>query len=153
MAEEKGLDPAETAAPTSNALHKWLIRIGLLLLAFLLGFVPMWISNRQMSAYLATRGKELHRSRVLNSLTAATIYARRGEYETARQNASSFYTDVRSEMDKGNDGILTEQERIGLNRVMAERDEIITLLSRNDPAAAERLSNAFVEYATVVPNK
>ena len=153
MAEEEVLEPADPASPTSNTTQKWLIRIGLLLLAFVLGFVPMWVSNRQLSADLATRNKELHRSRVLNSLTAATIYARRGEYETARQNASSFYTDVRSEMDKGNDGILTEQERIGLNRVMAERDEIITLLSRNDPAAAERLSNAFVEYVAVVPNK
>ena len=113
----------------------------------------MWVTNRQLSADLATRNKELHRSRVLSSLSASAIYARRGEYETARQNASLFFTDVRSEMDKGADGILTEQERIGLSRVMAERDEIITLLSRNDPAAAERLSNAFVEYATVVQNK
>lgn len=153
MAEEEVLDPAETAAPTSNTLQKWLIGIGLLLLAFLLGFLPMWISNRQLSADLATRNKELHRSRVMSSLSASTIYARRGEYETARQNASLFFTDVRSEMDKGAYGILTEQERIGLSRVMAERDEIITLLSRNDPAAAERLSNAFVEYVGVVPNK
>ena len=153
MAEEEVLEPADPASPTSNTTQKWLIRIGLLLLAFVLGFVPMWVTNRQLSADLATRNKELHRSRVLSSLSASAIYARRGEYETARQNASLFFTDVRSEMDKGADGILTEQERIGLSRVMAERDEIITLLSRNDPAAAERLSNAFVEYVAVVPNK
>jgi len=152
MSDEKVLDATE-AAPKSNVLQVWLIRIGLLLLAFLLGFVPMWISNRQLSADLATREKELHRSRVQNSLTAATIYARRGEYETARQNTSSFFTEVRSEMDKADAGILSEQERIGLNRVMAERDEIITLLSRNDPASAERLSNAFIEYVTVIQNK
>ena len=127
MSEEEARETAETAQ-RSNVLQKWLIRVGLLLLAFLLGFVPMWISNRQLSADLATREKELHRSRVQNALTAATIYARRGEYETARQNTSTFFTDVRSEMDKGDVGILNEQERIGLNRVMAERDEIITLL-------------------------
>lgn len=152
MSEEEVRD-ATDAAPTSNVLYIWLIRIGLLLLAFLLGFVPMWISNRQLSADLSTRDKELHRSRVRNSLTAATIYARRGEYETARQNTSNFFTEVRSEMDKGDAGILNEQERIGLNRVMAERDEVITLLSRNDPSAAERLSNVFVEYVGVVQNK
>jgi hypothetical protein len=152
MSDEEVRETAETAA-TSSVLNKWLIRIGLLLLAFLLGLVPMWISNRQLSADLTTRGKELHRSRVQNSLTAATIYARRGEYETARQNTSSFFTEIRAEMDKGDAGILSEQERIGLNRVMAERDEIITLLSRNDPAAADRLSNAFVEYVGVVQNK
>jgi hypothetical protein len=152
MAEEEVVETTETA-PTSSAMTKWLIGIGLLVVAFLLGFVPMWLSNRQLAADLANRDKEIRRSRIQNSLTAATIYARRGEYETARQNTSSFFTDVRTEMDKGNDGVLTEQERIGLNRVMAERDEIITLLSRNDPAAAERLSNAFIEYVGVVPNK
>ena len=147
--EERVFEPA----PKSNAMRKWLIGAGVILLAFLLGFVPMWISNRQLSADVATRNKELRRSRIQNSLTAATIYARRGEYETARQNTSTFFTDIRAEMDKGNDGVLTEQERIGLNRVMAERDEIITLLSRNDPASAERLSNVFVEYVGVVTNK
>lgn len=152
MSDEEIQDTTGAPAPSSG-LQKWLIRSGILLLAFLLGFVPMWISNRQLSDDLATRDKELHRSRIVNSLTAATAYARRGEYETARQNASSFFTDVRSEMDKGGGGILSEQERIGLSRIMAERDEIITLLSRNDPAAAERLSNAFVEYATVVSDK
>jgi len=152
MADEDLPETTETA-PKSNILKKWLIRGGLLLLAFLIGFVPMWLSNRQLSADLASRAKELRRSRIQNTLTAATIYARRGEYETARQNTSSFFTEVRAEMDKGDAGILNEQERIGLNRVMAERDEVITLLSRNDPAAAERLSNAFVEYVGVVPNK
>ncbi len=140
-------------APKSKALTKWLIGIGVVLLAFLLGLVPMWLSNRQLSADLANRVEELRRSHVQNTLASATIYARRGEYETARQNTSSFFTDIRLEMDKSNDGILTEQERIGLNRVMAERDEIITLLSRNDPASAERLSNAFIEYVSVVQSR
>ena len=96
MPEEEEVRETSEAPEPPNTLNKWLIRIGILLLAFLLGFVPMWISNRQLSADLATRDKELHRSRVLNSLTAATIYARRGEYETARQSASTFFTDVRS---------------------------------------------------------
>lgn len=137
----------------SNPMTKWLIVAGGVVLAFLLGFVPMWLSNRQLSADLADRDKQLRRSRIQSTLTAATIYARRGEYETSRQNTSIFFTEVRAELDKGNDGVLTEQERIGLTRVMTERDEIITLLSRNDPAAAERLSNVFVDYQGVVAGK
>ena len=152
MAEEEVVEKTETVA-ASNSTTKWLIFAGVVLLAFLVGFVPMWLSNRQLSADLADRDKQLERSRIQRSLSAATIYARRGEYETARQNTSSFFTEVRTEMDKGNEGVLTEQERIGLNRVMAERDEIITLLSRNDPASAERLSNAFVEYQGVAAAK
>ena len=152
MAEDEVVETTESE-PSSTPLMKWLIFAGVVVLAFLLGFVPMWLSNRQLSADLADRGRQLHRSRIQNTLTAATIYARRGEYETARQNTSAFFTDIRAEMDKGNEGVLSEQERVGLTRVMAERDEIITLLSRNDPAAAERLSNVFVEYSGVVPNK
>ena len=150
MSEEKVRDNVE-AAPKASALKTWLIRIGLLLLAFLLGFVPMWISNRQLSSDLTNINKELRRSRIRNTLSTAAIYARRGEYETARKASSNFFTDVSAEMDSGNAGILTEQESIGLDRVMSERDEIITLLSRNDPASAERLSNAFIEYVGVVP--
>ncbi|MEO5859903.1 MAG: hypothetical protein ABIR33_13250 [Pyrinomonadaceae bacterium] len=152
MSEEEAGEIIE-GAPRSNVTQKWVIRIGLLLVAFLLGFVPMWISNRQLTADMASREKQLQRSRVQNALTAATIYARRGEYETARQSTSTFFTEIRTEMDKGDAGILNEQERIGLSRVMAERDEVITLLSRNDPAAADRLANMFVEYVGVVQNK
>ena len=152
MSEENVRDNLE-AEPRSGAWKTWLIRIGLLLLAFLLGFLPMWMSNRQLSADLADKNKELRRGRIRNTLSAAAIYARRGEYETARQASSNFFTDVTAEMDSGNAGILTEQERIGLDRVMSERDEIITLLSRNDPASGERLSNLFVEYQGVVGGK
>lgn len=149
MAEEKDR-PDVTPEAEPNVVRIWLIRVGVVLLAFLLGFVPMWISNRQLSADLAARDKELHRGRIQNTLTAATIYARRGEYETSRQNTSSFFTELRNEIDKGNAGVLTEQERIGLNGVMAERDEIITLLSRNDPSSSERLSNLYVAYVGAV---
>lgn len=152
MAEEEVIEKTGTES-RSNPMTKWFIFAGVVVLAFVLGFVPMWLSNRQLSADLANRDKQLRRSRIQNTLTAATIYARRGEYETARQHTSTFFTDVRAEMDKGDQGVLTEQERTALDRVMTERDEIITLLSRNDPASAERLSNVFVEYVGVVPNK
>lgn len=137
----------------SNGMRKWLILAGLVLLAFLIGFIPMWMSNRQLTDDLKARDAELRRSRISNTLSSATIYARRGEYEIARQNASSFFTEVRSEIDKANSGVLTEPERNGLSRVMTERDEIITLLSRSDPSSAERLSNLYVEYEAATGKK
>lgn len=153
MGEKEHVVEKKEAESRSNPMTKWLIVAGVVVLAFLLGFLPMWLSNRQLSADLADRDRQLRRSRIQSTLTAATIYARRGEYETSRQNTSTFFTEIRAEMDKGNQGVLTEPERIALDRVMAERDEIITLLSRNDPASAERLSNVFVEYVGIVPSK
>ena len=153
MAEERSRSDGPEVTPGNGALKKWLIGIGALLLAFLIGFVPMWLNNRQLSRSLEERVRELRRGRIQNVLASAAIYARRGEYETARQNTSSFYTDLSQEMDKGENSIFTEQERLGMNTVMIERDEMITLLSRNDPAAGERLSNVFVEYSNVTRGK
>ena len=153
MAEERLRSDGPQGTPGNGALKKWLIGIGALLLAFLIGFVPMWLNNRQLNRSLEERARELRRGRIQNVLASAAIYARRGEYETARQNSSSFYTELAQEMDKGQNSILTEQERLGMNTVLAERDEMITLLSRNDPAAGERLSNVFVEYSNVTRGK
>jgi len=149
MAEERLRIDDPEVTPGNGALRRWLIRIGALLLAFLIGFVPMWLNNRQLNRSLEERDRELRRGRIQNVLASAAIYARRGEYETARQNTSSFYTELAQEMDKGQNSILTEQERLAMNTVLSERDEMITLLSRNDPAAGERLSNVFVEYSNV----
>ena len=139
--------------PDPSAMRTWLIRIGVVLLAFLLGLVPMWLMNGQLSAELEAKDRVLRRNAIHSAMMSAAIYSRRGEYETARQNTSTFYTELQNEIGKGAQGILTEQERIGLDRIMAERDEIITLLSRNDPASAERLSNVYVEYAAITQNK
>jgi len=153
MTEERLRSDSPEVTPGNDALKRWLIRIGALLLAFLIGFVPMWLNNQQLNRSLEERDRELRRGRIQNVLASAAIYARRGEYETARQNTSSFYTELSQEMDKGANSILTEQERLGMNTVLAERDEMITLLSRNDPAAGERLSNVFVEYSNVTRGK
>jgi len=153
MAEERLRIDDPEVTPGNGALRRWLIRIGALLLAFLIGFVPMWLNNRQLNRSLEERDRELRRGRIQNVLASAAIYARRGEYETARQNTSSFYTELAQEMDKGQNSILTEQERLAMNTVLSERDEMITLLSRNDPAAGERLSNVFVEYSNVTRGK
>jgi len=153
MAEERLRDDGQEVTPHNRASNRWLIWIGALILVFLIGFVPMWLSNRQLNRSLQEKDKENRRARIQNVLASAAIYARRGEYETARQNTSSFFTEISQELDKGESSILTEQERLGLNTVMAERDEMITLLSRNDPAAGERLSNVFVEYSNVTRGK
>src|SRR5688500_14283411 len=94
MAEERLRSDGPEVTPNNDALKRWLIRIGALVLAFLLGFVPMWLSNRQLNRSLEERDRELRRGRIQNVLAAAAIYSRRGEYETARQNASSFYTEL-----------------------------------------------------------
>lgn len=135
---------SDTPAEKSGS-RKWLIWPILIAIAFLVGLLPMWWSKRDLSLENDKTKRELIRQQILNTIASATIYARRGEYETARQKASKFFTDVQSELDNAESEILTGQERNQLPQLMTGRDEVITLLSRGDPASADRLSNLYVE--------
>jgi len=129
-----------------TASKRWLIWPALVVAAFLAGLLPMWYSRYNLSQEFDKTKVDLVRQQNLNSLSAAAVYARRGEYETARQNASKFFTDMQAEMDNAESKVLTPQDRMQLPQLLASRDDIITLLSRADPAAAERLSNLYVDY-------
>jgi hypothetical protein len=132
----------------AGASRRWLIWAGLVALAFLLGLLPMWWAKSNVSAELDRTKVELQRQQHLNSLSAAAVYARRGEYETSRQYASKFFTDMQAELDNADSKIFNAQERTQMPQILASRDDVITLLSRADPASAERLSNLYVEYRT-----
>ena len=129
-------------------------RIGIyaavLLAGLLIGFVPMWVKARQCAGSLAEAEHHLGLARMQSQLASATIDARRGDYEPARQAASEFYTSLRAEADKGEASALTPAQRSGVQPLFAQRDEIITLLARSDPAAADRLSDLYASYRKIV---
>jgi hypothetical protein len=142
--EEERIDTDRPMVRTAS--KRWLIWPALVVAAFLAGLLPMWYSRYYLSQEFDKAKVDLVRQQNLNSLSAAAVYARRGEYETARQNASKFFTDMQAEMDNAESKVLTPQDRMQLPQLLASRDDIITLLSRADPAAAERLSNLYVDY-------
>lgn len=88
-------------------------------------------------------------------LASAVIDARRGKYESARQNASSFFGEVRTELDNMSSVIFSTQEKAAVMEQLSGRDEIITLLSRGDAAGGERLSDLYVAYREIAakPNR
>jgi len=122
----------------------------LLLAAFLLGFVPMWWKSRVSSTSLAEAEHQLSLIRLQNTLASAVIDARRGDYEPARQAASDFFTSLRAETDRGDASALSPAQREGVQPLFAGRDELITLLARNDPASADRLSDVYVSYRKIM---
>lgn len=142
---EEGRAAADTSVERT-ASRRWLIWPALVVAAFLVGLLPMWYAKSNVSAELDKTNVELVRQQQLNSLSAAAIYARRGEYESARQNASRFFTEMQAEINNAESKVLTPQDRMQLPQLLANRDDVITLLSRADPASAERLSNLYVEY-------
>ncbi len=122
----------------------------LLLVAFLLGFVPMWLKSRKYSRSLYETERQLNLARTWNALVSAIIDARLGDYELARQAASDFFTFLRVEIDRGDDAAFSPAQREGLQRLFSQRDEIITLLARSDPAAVDRLADLYGLYRKIM---
>jgi len=89
---------------------------------------------------------EVRLKQMETQLAAAVINADRGEYEPARQTASDFFTSLRSQIDRGSQSDLSTFQRDKLKVLLTQRDDVITLLARSDPAAVNRLSEMYVTY-------
>jgi hypothetical protein len=135
---------------TTHGIRRFIIYVALLLLAFLLGFVPMWFKSRECSSSLAEAERESSLARMENSLASAAIDARRGDYETARQAASDFFTSLRAETNKGGDSAFSQAQKDDAQPLFTQRDQIITLLARGDAASADLLSDLYVSYRKLV---
>jgi hypothetical protein len=117
-----------------------------LLAAFLLGLVPMWMTARARIQERDAAQAALRISTLQNTLASAAIDARQGRYEPARQAASEFFTDLRAEIERGRDSVFNEAQQNTLRPVFDTRDDTITLLARGDPASADRLVELYNTY-------
>ncbi len=122
------------------------IYAGILVGAFLLGLVPMWLAARERANERDMAQRSLRLSQMQLRLASAVIEARRGEYEPARSAASDFFTELRAETDRTQDRALTAEQTAHAREMLAARDDVITLLARNDPASADRLTGIYVAY-------
>ena len=140
-----------SAGVLSPAVKRIAVYTAAALVIFLAGLVPMWLKASDAASQRDAARRELQLSRMQNMLASAAIDAQRGEYEPARQEASDFYTALREQLDKNGDGAtLTPQQRDNLQPLLKERDEMITLLARNDPAAAPRLLDAHATFRKAI---
>jgi hypothetical protein len=121
-----------------------------LLLVFLLGFIPMWLKNRTCASTLAEIEHQLVLIKMQSSLASAAIDARRGDYEPARQEASQFFTALQAETDIADGSNFTPAQKQAIQPLTFRRDEIITLLARGDPASADRLADLYAAYKKVM---
>jgi hypothetical protein len=122
----------------------------LVLIGLMVGFVPMWLKSHECSNMLSSVNRQLSLARIENILASASIDARKAKYEPARQAASNFFTALETESDKATDSVLSQAQKARVKALFAQRDEIITLLARNDPVAADRLSDLYVLYRSIV---
>lgn len=119
---------------------------------FLLGFVPMWVKSAEAVEQRNAAQRGVRLAQLENTLAAAVIEVQRGHYEPARQLTSDFYTNLRRQIDGDTGSLFTSAQREGLGSLLVERDELITLLARSDPAAADRLFNVYSTYNKLANN-
>src|SRR5918999_6528767 len=119
-----------------------------LLAGFLIGLVPMWLSARGRAAERDVAQRDLRLCRLEKSLLTAAVESRRGEYERARLAASTFFTSLREQVDQlGERSDLTAAQKESLRPLLNQRDDLITLLARSDPAAADRLAEMYTSFS------
>lgn len=136
--------PIQTSTWQSQVKRFFVYAI-VLLIAFLLGLVPMWMRARSRERERDEAQASLRISTLRNSLANAAIDARRGEYEPARQAASEFFTNLQTELARGGDSVFNAAQQQTLRSLFDNRDDTITLLARSDPASADRLVDLYVK--------
>lgn len=149
--EEQSLSDSERR-PGVPLLKRLGVYAAILVVGFLVGLLPMWLRAHNIAKDWEKTKVELRRSQMQGALSAAALDARRGEYEPARKAMSDFFTTLSSELDRVEDPALDQTQKDAVRPLLGQRDELITLLARSDPAAADRLSNLDAAYRKATGN-
>jgi hypothetical protein len=115
--------------------------IAVLLVGFLVGFIPMWLKARQRTSERDQALHKLQTAELKNQLSAAALNARRARYEVARQELSAFFTSLNGALVRNDNPDINSEHLQALQPELSKRDELITLLARGDPASADRLAD------------
>lgn len=145
---------SDTEIRTENGFRGKLIKLGIIavvsIIVFLAGFIPMWMKANSEAANHSTTMKMLTRREISNLITTAIVEARRGEYESARQKTSDFYTRLDAQIQNGESSAYSSVQNESLKAAFSNRDMIITLLAQRDPASVERLTDIYLIYQKAV---
>ena len=124
--------------------------IGLAVLAalvlFLLGFLPQWSRARGLSRELGETRQELRIARLESRLGAALTESLRSNYQRSRQLTAEFFSGLQGAVGQVED----PARRRELQAILAQRDEMITLLSRAQPESTQRLMLLYTTYHAAV---
>jgi hypothetical protein len=143
-------DSPSTASSTKRR-STW-IPVLVLLGVFLVGFVPMWFKSSRLSGELVRAQRQVRLDQMQITFANAALEARRGDYELARQGMANFFSLVTTELDRGVGTALPPAAAADFQPLLTERDDLITLLARGDPASAERLANAYAGFRKTIGN-
>lgn len=120
------------------------------LVGLLIGLLPPAVRLIQTQRERDSLQQQLQVAHLEMNLASAALLARHGDYTAARDAASQFFSDARRAAD-GGDVTLSAAQLTHLQSALAERDALITLMARGDPAGAERSTAMYVAHRAAFP--
>jgi hypothetical protein len=143
------MDRPAALTPTSPRF-KQLKAYGIWFLAgLLIGLLPVAVSLIQTQRERNSLRQQLQVAHLEMNLANAALMARHGDYAAARDAASRFFSDA--EQAAADRDLLSPAQLSYLQSALAERDTMITLLARGDPAGAERSTAIYVAFRAAFP--
>lgn len=116
----------------------------LLVAAFLVGFVWQYFEAREARNERDAVTAELTWEELGGMLASAVIQVHNGGYDNARQIMSEFFDGLQENLEGA-----PEASREEFRAIMERRDDVITALSRSEPAAERLLTRMYVRYRVV----
>ncbi len=120
------------------------------LAGLLIGVLPLGVRLFQAHRERDVLEQQLQVAQLEMHLASAALMARHGDYTAARDSASQFFSAARQAVDDPATA-LSAPQRGHLQAVLSERDALISLLSRGDPAGAERSTATYVAHRAAFP--
>jgi hypothetical protein len=129
--------------------------VAAIVVAFLIGFFISWSQARSLDRQLGETRTELEATafelemyQLQGRLGAALAEAQRSNYERARQLMTQVFAGLQASLER----IQDPERRQVVERILAQRDEIVTQLSRAEPESRERLVLLYTQmFAAVDP--
>ena len=144
------MDQPAAASPTRPRLAQFKAYGIWFVVGLLIGLLPTTVRLIQTQRERDTLQRQVQVASLEMNLASAALMARHGDYTAARDAASLFFSDAGRAVDGGDD-LLSAAQRTYLQSALAERDALITLLARGDPAGAERSTAMYVAYRAAFP--
>jgi len=111
----------------------------------LVGLIPSSIGLYQARRDRDQTHSLLRAAELELSLARSAVLARHGDYNAARDAASDFFSLAEGQRDAASSD-LTAAELSTLRSLLVDRDTVITLLARADPAGADRVAAMYLAY-------
>ena len=113
----------------------------IVVLVFLLGFVPQYLEKRQIQSELRTSIEKLKMSELRDLAAMMLLEALRQNYGLARDYSSQYFDKLRETSEQAENSTLKTQ----LQELLDSRDTVTAALSKADPASASQLQEIFVK--------